>query len=438
MKKLLSILLAAAMILGMSACTIQLSTTNTIPGRNNEETPEGPTPYEELSLEEKMAYKTVIELVAANDYSAELLAPAQDQTTGLWGYINLQGEWIVPPTYKQTYEFSGDYGIAKDMYEDYIYISRTGEEVLSAVEKQPIKAAGAFSDGIAAVTIPLDYVQQSLYINTEGKAAFSINKLPATKGVNYKTLKYVEVASPFRDGKAVVMRTTNATLAERQEDRYPEMAYVVDTSGKALASLPSGMDASPSGFDNNMLVVVRNSEGLCGLASDTGALVAPCIYQSIAHCEGGMYLVQDAEGLYGYMNKSGHRVVGCIYEKALPFSEGLAAVYDGEGWGFINDLGEVVIPCEFDDVAALKTGYSGQDSDKGAFCSGIALVSKGKYWGLIDAEGEILMAAEAEECPVMAVCGNYLSVKLNGAYAVLTTEGKYVLKPGYGAIGEFR
>ena len=438
MKKLLSILLAAVLVLGMCGCTIQLSTTNTIPGRDNDETSDGPTPYEELSLEEKMAYKTVIELVAATDYSADLLAPALDTTTEMWGYINLQGEWIVSPKYKQTYSFSGDYALVKDLYEDYIFINRAGEEVLSAVEKQPIKAATDFSDETAAVTIPLDYVQKTLYVNTDGSSAINIKKLPATKGVNYKTLKYVEVASPFRNGKAVVMRTTNATLVATNEDRYPEMAYVVDSTGIVQASFPSGMDASPAGFDDNMLVVVKNGEGLYGLVSETGAIVAPCIYQSIAHCEGGMYLVQDAEGLFGYMNKSGHRVIGCIYEKALPFSEGLAAVYDGEGWGFINDLGEVIIPCEFDDVAAFKTGYSGEDADMGAFSSGIAVVREGKYWGLIDAEGNIIMAAESEECPVMAVFGGYISFKLNGAYGVITTEGKYVLKPTYGAIGEFR
>ena len=438
MKKLLSILLALVMLFGMSACTIKLSTTNTLPGTNNTEGQDEPTPYEDLTLEEKMAYKTVVELTAASDYSADLLAPAYDQTTELWGYINLQGEWKIAPKYRKAYSFSGEYARVKNLYEDYIYVNRAGEEVLSAVEKQPMSEASDFSEGIAAVTIPLSYVQKSLYVNAEGKSAITIKKLPVTKGVNYKTLQYVEVASPFREGKAVFMRTTNATLIENNENRYPEVAYVIDTTGMPLASLPAGMDASAAGFDDNMLVVVRNEEGLYGLASDTGALVSPCIYQSIAHCEGGMYLIQDAEGKYGYMNKNGRRVVGCIYEKALPFSEGLGAVYNGEGWGFINDLGEVIIPCEFDDVAALKAGYSGEDSDMGAFSSGIAVVSKGRYWGIIDLNGEILMAAETDECPVMAVCGGYISYKLNGAYGVLTTEGKYVLAPGYGAIGEFR
>ena len=438
MKKLLSIILAAAIILGMSACTIQLSTTNTIPGRENTNTDDEPTPYEDLTLEEKMAYHTVVELVAATDYSADLLAPAKDASTELWGYINLQGEWKIPAKYRYAYSFSGDYALVKDLYDDYIFINRDGEEIISAVEKQPLHGAANFSDDIAPVTIPTNYTQKSLYVKPDGTSAITIKKLPATKGVNYKTLKYVELASPFRDGKAVIMRTTNATLVEKQEDRYPEMAYVIDTTGLVLASLPSGMDASAAGFDDNMLIVVRNGEGLYGLAADTGALVSPCIYTSIAHCEGGMYLVQDAEGLYGYMNKNGRRVVGCIYEKALPFSEGLAAVYDGTGWGFINDLGEVVIPCEFDDVAALKTGYSGEDADMGAFCSEIAVVRKGAYWGMIDPEGNILMAAETDECPVMAVCGNYIAFKYNGAYGVFTTEGKYVLMPSYGAVGEFR
>ena len=438
MKKLLSLILAAVMVLCLCSCTVKLSTTNVIPSADVPETNEV-TPYEELSLEEQMEVKSVVELVPANEYNADLLAPAKDTSTGLWGYINLQGEWKIAPSFKEALPFDGDYAVTLDEYQDATYIDREGNVVIDTVMSSPIKAAGRFSGGIANVTIPVEYTQQSMYINTEGKTALAVNKMPVTKGVNYKTLKFLEVASPFRNGKAVIMRTTNATLIANDDTRYPEMAYIINDEGVIQASIPQGLDAAPEGFDDNMRVIIKNTDGLYGLASDNGAIIASCMYSSIAHCEGNMYLVQDQEtGLFGYMDKEGHRVVGFIYEDARPFSEGLAAVKTEEGWGFINEAGEAVIPFGFDDVKAIKTASSGLGSDRGVFCSGIAAVSKGRFWAIIDSTGEILLAAEADECPVLAVSEKYISFNFLGGCGVITTDGRYVLKPTFGAVGEFR
>lgn len=425
-------------MLCLCSCTVKLSTTNVIPSEivpeNNEV-----TPYEELSLEEQMEVRSVVELVPANEYNADLLAPAMDTTTGLWGYISIQGEWKISPSFKSALPFDGDYAMTIDEYQDIIFIDREGNPIVETVMSVPVKAAGRFSGGLANVTIPVEYTQQSLYINTSGKSALSINKMPVTKGVNYKTLKFLEIASPFRDGKAVIMRTTNATLTANDDTRYPEIAYIINDEGVIQASIPQGLDVAPEGFDDNMRVIVKNTDGLYGLASDNGAIIASCMYSSIAHCEGNMYLVQDHEsGLYGYMDKEGRRVVGFIYEEALPFSEGLAAVRTEEGWGFIDETGETVIPFGFDRVKQVKAAASGLDSDRGVFCSGIAAVSKGRFWAIIDSTGDILLAAESDECPVLAVSDKYISFNFLGGCGVITTDGKYVLKPTFGAVGEFR
>ena len=437
MKKVLSLTLAAVLMLCLCSCTVKLSTTTAVP---SEDIPENTvTPYEELSLEEKMEARSVVELIPANEYNADLLAPAMDSTTGLWGYISIQGEWKIAPSFKTALPFDGDYAKTLDEYQDIIFIDREGNTVVDTVMSSPVRSAGRFSNGIANITIPVEYTQQSMYINASGKSALAINKMPVTKGINYKTLRFLEIASPFREGKAVIMRTTNATLIANEDTRYPEVAYIINDEGVIQASIPQGLDVAPEGFDDNMRVIVRNNDGLYGLASDNGAIIASCMYRSIAHCEGSMYLVQDQEsGLYGYMDKEGRRVVGFVYEDARPFSEGLAAVKTEEGWGFINDSGEVVIPFGFDSVKAVKAAVSGLDTDRGVFCSGVAAVSKGRFWAIIDSTGEILLAAESDDCPVLAVSDKYISFNFLGGCGVITTDGRYVLKPTFGAVGEFR
>gem|GEM_PF-5788385 len=52
--------------------------------------------------------------------------------------------------------------------------------------------------------------------------------------------------------------------------------------------------------------------------------------------------------LWGYINYSGHQVIGFKYHSCLNFSGGRAAVsYDGVKWGFIDEKGTEVIPCQY-------------------------------------------------------------------------------------------
>ena len=442
MKKLLSIILCIAMLLALCSCTVKLSTTNTLPGPVVEDDPEPGTEeisYDTLTIEEKMEYRSIIDLVPATDYNELLLAPAQDAETGLWGYIDLKGEWVIQPKYIEAYSFSGDLAAVINDRDEVLYINRTGKVEHSAIGKRAFKTAYNFSEGILNVGVEKNSELVMTYMGTDGKTAINISKLPTTKGIKYQTKDYLELATPFRNGLAVVMRITNATLAESGAEDETETAYIISNTGAAAAVLPPGLDPSVYGFDDNMLVIVQNvSNGLCGASDENGVLVIPCSYAQILHCDGELYLCQNTNGLWGFVNKDGEIVVGFEYEDAHPFSEGLAAVYDGEGWGFINKSGDIVIDCVYDEVGTFKTPVVGDSSNSGAFSSGVAVVRKGGFWGVINASGDIKFAAETEECPVRYICNSYISFEYDGACGVFTTEGNYVLLPAYQAVGEFR
>jgi hypothetical protein len=47
----------------------------------------------------------------------------------------------------------------------------------------------------------------------------------------------------------------------------------------------------------------------------------------------------------------GKTVIPCQFNFASGFSEGLAAVKINSTWGYINKLGTVVIPAQFDQVS---------------------------------------------------------------------------------------
>ena len=445
-KRLLSIILAAALVLGLSSCTIKLSTTSIPAGtpepENTANTVETTgsidVPVRELTLEEKMEQKTTIELVKADIGSDSYIAPAQDLNTHLWGYIDLSGNWIIRPQYKSASVFSEGVACVCDIYEVYFFIDGCGNALFDGVNGTPVLTASAsFSEGAANIHTNTGYVQTMTYVDAAGAIPYSIGKVPLAKGVSYKTSKYVELATPFRNGKAVVMRTTNDTLTALGYARL-ESAYVIDGNVSILAAYPQGMDVSSYGFDENMRIVVKAETGLYGLADEYGNILINPAYLRVLHCEGDLYLVCNQNGFWGFFDKNGNMVIDFIYNNAYPFSEGLAAVSNGTKWGFIDETGILVIPYIYDNVQPLKTAGSASSENNGAFSSGIAMVQAGRYWGAIDSTGEILFAAEADTCPVISISNGYISFEYNGGCGVFTTDGKLVLLPEFERIGEFR
>jgi hypothetical protein len=84
--------------------------------------------------------------------------------------------------------------------------------------------------------------------------------------------------------------------------------------------------------------------------------------------------------LYAFINKYNEIIIPPLYTGAdIRFSDGMCAVYDN-GYGYINDNGQLIIPCDF---------YLGQH-----FSEGVAVVKpngKGKGYGYIDKTGTMII-----------------------------------------------
>lgn len=74
----------------------------------------------------------------------------------------------------------------------------------------------------------------------------------------------------------------------------------------------------------------------------------------------GLAPVEDAHRNWGYIDNTGKVVIPCQWSQAEPFSEGLAAVQDANWkWGFINKTGKVVIPpCRWKDAYLFSGGVT--------------------------------------------------------------------------------
>lgn len=84
----------------------------------------------------------------------------------------------------------------------------------------------------------------------------------------------------------------------------------------------------------------------------------------------------EEDGKYGFADDSGNVVIPCQWEWAWSFSEGLAPVQDDKGkWGYINKTGKVVIPCKWKDAWDFSEGLA-------------AVMDDNLTWGYIDKTGE--------------------------------------------------
>ena len=137
-------------------------------------------------------------------------------------------------------------------------------------------------------------------------------------------------------------------------------------------------------FVNDNMVAVQNGSDKWGVWDlEKEILVTSCKYNNIPndaaryYSEG--YAAVQKDGKWGFVDEAGQCVIPCQYDEVGDFSEGLAAVKDadhngkGEQWAYIDTKGEIQI--DFYPYEATE----GRRVLAGEFHDGMAFVSKGLY-----------------------------------------------------------
>ena len=116
-----------------------------------------------------------------------------------------------------------------------------------------------------------------------------------------------------------------------------------------------------------------------GLADLSGKVLTEVGYSYIEDGGDGMLRVCRAEK-WGYLNEIGEEVIPCIYDMVGPFSFGRAGVLTGDRWGVVDLYGHLIVPCELDFCPLFFQGQS--------------IISRGKKMGVIDVGGNIIVPCE--------------------------------------------
>jgi hypothetical protein len=260
------------------------------------------------------------------------------------------------------------------------FINDKGQVIIDLV----FEGVSSFSEGLARIFVG-DKVG---YIDTKGNikiqprfdtaSEFSQGLAYATEGDKYG---YIDMTGDFviepkfyrcwgfENGYALVMQEVVST------------GCFIDKSGHIKLN---GRNFLVSKYTEGLINCSDNGDW--GFIDINGNFIIPPTYKYTREFSEGKAAVSpkkingkaNKKDLYAFINHENEIVIQPLYTGSdIRFSENMCAVYDN-GYGYINDMGKLVIPCDF---------YLGQH-----FSEGLAVVKldgKAKEYGYIDKTGTI-------------------------------------------------
>ena len=359
------------------------------------------------------------------------------QHNGLWGYIDKEGNEVIPCQYESAEDFNNSRAIVS---KGGLYgcIDTKGNEVV------PFEY-GWIHHYTDYFTVNKDYknIHGCGYLDNEGK--------------EIAPCIYSAISS-FSDGLSRV----------RKDDLYG----FIDKQGKEV--IPCKYEYAEV-FSDGLALIER--EGLYGFIDKQGNEVIPCKYTYAHSFSEGLAAIQmaDADGIskVGYIDSKGNETIHCIYNVAdgmHPFSKGIAVVMDEQGFlGGVDARGKEILPFVYGDIQVFdnvivtreatsqsyrlldKTGNEISTSVYDAIYpsdSGLIIVVKDGKSGFINQEGKEVIPLtfdayfdEYSDAGWVAGCNPFVEgvsiVRLNGKYGAIDEQGNEVVPYIYDEIWDF-
>ncbi len=284
--------------------------------------------------------------IAATTLTAETAQLFPVMVDGKLGFINRQGEMVIPAQFVDwpNSEFSeGLAPVSAGIGEKFGYIDMAGTMV---IEPQ-FAIADPFSGGLAAV------------VGDNGLWGF-IDKT----GTVVVPMQYEQHPGPFSEGLCTVMVDERLKGRKLQNEYIDKTGTVVIGPFERSTSFSDGLAAVGFGEDDAVK---------WGYMDVTGTVVIQPRFDWVRGFSEGLAAVgfpaNNDAAKWGYIDKTGTLVIEARFDGADPFSEGLAAVVVWEGdaprWGYIDRSGELVIQPRFEWAGEFSEGLAAVGTNSG-------------------------------------------------------------------------
>ncbi|WIV17610.1 WG repeat-containing protein [Paenibacillus polygoni] len=284
---------------------------------------------EEEIVEEQEQFIEQTATPAVTKRGTSLLLMAEKTTEGTkWGYINAEGETVIPLQYSEARDFQKN-GLAVAAQErKYGLIKRSGEYLVEPV----YTSIAPFVEKRAIVTVDeYDFAM----LNEEGKM------------VTEQTYPFI---SNLTENRSVYsMETTNSNTGSS----VIQYGYL-DSEGEVV--IPAQYEEASDYDQQKAVVKIKDYE--YALINEMGERLATYPYYYVGNYSDGFLVFKEtASGTYGYMDVRGTAMIPPSFTGATAFHQGQAIVNTSDvykpGYGVIDKQGVYIIPAEYQDIRVL-------------------------------------------------------------------------------------
>ncbi len=356
------------------------------------------------------------------------IAVGQDDN-GLWGYIDINGEWVIKPQFASAKPFRGALANVSTKERSFS-INKEGKEVgpcfktLRAIigttediipDRYIMKKDDKWGlvDGELNQILPFEFDDIERWGDT--------TNIIVSKDSNYGLVDINGVELLPVKFESIDIIRPNSPVARVVESR-DGLCGAINAEGRWVVQ-PVYSGCNVYGDSNCIVVEKDESEGLLDM---DGNVILPCSLDKIYSFTDGMACAQK-DGKSGVISKDGNWIIQPEFEDVeIPY-EGLAAAKKDAKWGFVNLHGEWVIAPEWKYIDSYPKGFVGgviivkDDSDK------LVLINK---------RGEAL-TKPSSTVQLYAVADGMRRVKVGRKYGYLTDAGEIAIKPTYDEANDF-
>lgn len=341
----------------------------------------------------------------ASKFSSDGIAAVQDPNTGLYGYIDTSERYIIEPQYLVAYPFSQDLALVKDNYYSVKYINVSGQCVL---EVPDCDDATSFSNGRAFVHNPAE-------IGTMGWAMIDLKGTRLTNSIVYYPT--------YEKGGTVYW---NNDLCRIQVFNGSGIIYIND-QGETIAPKDGGSFNNALYFSDGLASVQDSESMLWGYIDFNGEWAVSPQFADAQRFENGYALAKDQSGLYGIIDKGANWILFPAYEKMVS-SYGNIIAYDGEGYKLIDMSGTVLKEYGFEAESQISLfsnvlRVGGYNAEQGGY-----------VYQFYKLDGSLLIDASFSQVRSSSYSDSgliYSLVEMGGLYGVIDGTGDWLIPANY-------
>lgn len=167
----------------------------------------------------------------------------------------------------------------------------------------------------------------------------------------------------------------------------------------------------------------ENNTIYAGVFNDKGENILPVIYENIYNIYSNNLIGVSLNKKAGFVNLKNEIIIPFMYDEALPFNDNVSSVKLNNRYGVINDKNELIIPISL---------YDGHFVFRNGISKFTKYTNNKRKYGFINNLGKIVIPEIYDDAEYLST--GYFRVRIGTKFGIVSTSGKEVIPTVYDGI----